>query len=185
MSDTANVRSAVLLLVAALVATSCSRESPGNVVALPMLLTVDDLGAGWEAADPGDVALLPGSIAPPCPFEVDIPDVTLAAADSMEFGNEERRLGVNHTVAELNGEADTAVEVLQTWATMDCSGSDFDQSAIDELPEGMVGFELTTQDGPFTQAVLVTIDGSTMSFVIVSGEGDDPVDIARRLAPRI
>lgn len=165
--------------------TSCSGASSSGDVELPALLTAEDLGAGWVAEDPGDVALLPGSIAPPCPFEVDIPDVEVAAADSMEFGNQARRLGVNHTVAELNGEVDTATEVLRTWAAMDCSGSDFDQASIDGLPDGMVGFELTAQEGPFAQAVLVTTDGSTVSFVIVSGDGDGPVDIARRLAPRI
>lgn len=176
----------MLTIAAGLIALAgCADQSAGDDATLPALFGVDDFGAGWFAEDPGDVPLAPASVAPPCPFEMAIPDVEVTVADSMEFGNDQRRLGINHTVAELNGEADTAAAVLQTWATMDCSESDFDQASIDGLPAGMLGVELTARTGAFSQAVLIDVDGSTMSFLIVSGDGDEPVEIARDLADRL
>ncbi len=148
-------------------------------------LGVEQLGNGWVASDPGAVALLPGTIAPPCPFEGEIPDVEVAAADSIEFGDESRGLGINHTVVELNDRADNAQAVLDTWATMDCSGSDADQRPVDGLPDGVFGVELDTIDSDFTQAVLVRVEGSTMSFLVVTGEGGGTIDLARDLAPLI
>ena len=125
------------------------------------------------------------TIAPPCPFEGEIPDVEVAAADSIEFGDESRGLGINHTVVELNDRADNAQAVLDTWATMDCSGSDADQRPVDGLPDGVFGVELDTIDSDFTQAVLVRVEGSTMSFLVVTGEGGGTIDLARDLAPLI
>ena len=155
--------------VAALAA--CSGASGGDQAELPPLLTVDQLGDGWVASDPGEVALLPGTVAPPCPFDGEIPDVELVAAESIEFGDEARQLGINHTVVALGGEPDSADAVLTTWATMDCSGSDADQRPVDGLPDGTYGVELDTIDSDFTQAVLVRVDGPTMSFLVVTGRG--------------
>ena len=152
---------------------------------LPPLLSVEQLGDGWVASDPGDVALLAGTVAPPCPFDGEIPDVEVAAADSIEFGDEARRLGINHTVVELNGDADAANAVLDTWVRMDCSGSDADRRPVDGLPEDVFGVELDTIDSEFTQAVLVRVDDSTMSFLVVTGEGDGTIELARELAPLI
>ena len=71
------------MLAGGLVAISaCSGASDDADNQLPPLLDVEQLGDGWVASDPGDVALLPGTIAPPCPFEGEIPDVEVAAADS-------------------------------------------------------------------------------------------------------
>jgi hypothetical protein len=68
---------------------------------------------------------------------------------------------------------------------MDCSGADADQRPVDGLPDGVFGVELDTIDSDFTQAVLVRVDGSTMSFLVVTGEGRETIDIARGLAPLI
>ena len=176
----------VLVAVGLVAISSCGGGSDGVDIALPPLLSVDDLGpGGWVASDPGEVALTPGAVAPPCPFTGDIPEVKVAAADSIEFGDVERGLGINHTVVELRGEADTAQAVLDTWATMDCTGSDADQRPVDGLPADVFGIELDTVDDPFTQAILVRVEGSTMSFLVVTGDGDTPIDVARRLAPLI
>jgi hypothetical protein len=164
---------------------ACSGASDGAEVQLPPLLSEDQLGDGWVASDPGAVALLPGTVAPPCPFDGDIPDVELVAAGSIELGDEARGLGINHTVVALGGDAGTAEAVLATWMTMDCSGSDADQRPVDGLPDGVFGVELDTIDSDFTQAVLVRVDGSTMSFLVVTGEGRGTIDIARGLAPLI
>lgn len=174
------------MLAGGLVAISaCSGASGDDDDQLPPLLSVGQLGDGWVASDPGDVALLPGTIAPPCPFEGEFPDVEVAAADSIEFGDESRGLGINHTVVELNGRADNGQAVLDTWATMDCSGSDADQRPVQDLPDGVFGVELDTIDSEFTQAVLVRVEGSTMSFLVVTGEGGATIDLARELAPLI
>ena len=174
------------MLAGGLVAISaCSGASGDADDQLPPLLDVEQLGDGWVASDPGDVALLPGTIAPPCPFEGEIPDVEVAAADSIEFGDESRGLGINHTVVELNGEAETAQAVLTTWVVMDCSGSDADQRPVEGLPDDVFGVELDTIESDFTQAVLVRVDGSTMSFLVVTGEGGGTIDLARDLAPLI
>ncbi len=146
--------------VAMVVVAACGGTSGGDTDgALPPLLSVEQLGEGWVASDPGDVALLPGTVAPPCPFEGEIPDVEVAAADSIEFGDEERQLGINHTVVELDGDAESAQAVLATWESMDCSGSDADQRPVEGLPDGVFGVELDTIDSDFTQAVLVRVDG--------------------------
>jgi hypothetical protein len=175
-----------LVLIAAVAAVgACGGASDRDVAELPPLLRVDQLGVGWVASDPGDVALLPGTVAPPCPFDGEIPDVELDAAESIEFGDETRGLGINHTVVALGGEADAAEAVLATWMTMDCSGSDADQRPVDGLPAGVFGVELDTIDSDFTQAVLVRVDGPTMSFLVVTGEGRGTIDIARELAPLI
>ena len=172
------------LAIAAMAAlAACGGDSGGDTAELPPLLSEDQLGNGWVASDPGDVALLPGSVAPPCPFDGEIPDVELEAADSIEFGDEARQLGINHTVVALGGEDDAARAVLATWMAMDCSGSDADQRPVDGLPDGVFGVELDTIDSDFTQAVLVRVDGSTMSFLVVTGEGEGTIDIARQLAP--
>ena len=174
------------LAIAAMAAlAACGGDSGGDTAELPPLLSEDQLGNGWVASDPGDVALLPGSVAPPCPFDGEIPDVELEAADSIEFGDEARQLGINHTVVALGGDGDPAQAVLATWMAMDCSGSDADQRPVDGLPDGVFGVELDTIDSDFTQAVLVRVDGSTMSFLVVTGEGEETIDIARDLAPLI
>ena len=178
-------RIALVLGGAILAFSACSGGSDGANDQLPPLLSVGQLGDGWVASDPGDVALLPGTIAPPCPFEGEIPDVEVAAADSIEFGDESRGLGINHTVVELNGEAETAQAVLTTWVVMDCSGSDADQRPVEGLPDDVFGVELDTIESDFTQAVLVRVDGSTMSFLVVTGEGGGTIDLARDLAPLI
>lgn len=152
---------------------------------LPVLLEVGQLGDGWQSSDPGDVALLPGTVAPPCPFDGEIPDVEVAAAESVEFGDEARRLGINHTVVALDGEPGSAEAVLATWEQMDCAGSDADQRPVEGLPDGVFGVELDTIDSDFTQAVLIRTDAATMSFLVVTGDGDTPIDLARELAPLI
>jgi hypothetical protein len=68
---------------------------------------------------------------------------------------------------------------------MDCSGSDADQRPVDGLPDGVFGVELDTIDSDFTQAVLIRVNGPTMSFLVVTGEGPGTIEIARQLAPLI
>jgi hypothetical protein len=172
-------------LVAATLAIGACGGTPDDRAdaVLPPLLSEEQLGDGWVASDPGDVALLPGTVAPPCPFEDDIPDVEIAAARSIEFGDEERQLGINHAVVELNGDADAARAVLDTWEAMDCDDSDADQRPVDGLPDDVFGTELDTIDSDFTQAVLIRVAGSTMSFLVITGEGDPTIDLARQLAP--
>ncbi len=174
---------AAIVVAAALVMGACSSDPDDTKNALPTLLSAEQLGDGWVESDPGDVVLLPGTVAPPCPFEGEIPDVEIAAADSVEFGDEARQLGINHTVVELNGDADAARAVLDTWATMDCSDSDADQRPVEGLPDDVFGVELDTIDSDFTQAVLIRVDGSMMSFLVVTGEGTPTIDLARELAP--
>jgi hypothetical protein len=176
---------ATFALLGAVVLLGCGTNSDERTDLLPPLLTIDALGDGWVASDPGDVALLPGTVAPPCPFAGSIPDVSLAAADSIEFGDEVRRLGINHTVVQLDGEDDTANAVLRTWETMDCSGSDAEQRPMTGLPDDVFGVELDTIDSDFTQTVLVRVDGSTMSFLVVTGFDSEVIDLTRRLAPLI
>ena len=176
-------RRLVIIVALALVAGCDGSPDPAGAE-LPPLLSEEQLGAGWVVSDPGDVALLPGTVAPPCPFPGDIPDVELAAAASLEFGDPQRQLGINHTVVELS-EADAAREVLDTWVTMDCSGSDADQRPVDGLPDGVFGVELDTIGSDFTQAVLVRVDGSTMSFLVVTGDGPATIELARELAALI
>jgi hypothetical protein len=173
----------VMLVVVA--ATACSGSPDDAATALPPFLTVEQLGEGWVASDPGEVALLPGSVAPPCPFEGAVPDVEIAAADAMEFGDEERQLGINHTVVELKGDAADAQAVLGTWEAMDCTDSDAIQRPVEDLPDGVFGVELDTIDSDFTQTVLVRVDGPTMSFLVVTGYGDVVVDLTQELAPLI
>lgn len=163
---------------------ACGGGSNRSDGVLPPLLDVEQLGEGWVASDPGDVALLPGTVAPPCPFDGKIPDIEVAAADSIELGDEERRLGVNHTVVELSDD-DGAQAVLDTWEAMDCTASDAVQRPVDGLPDDVFGVELDTIDSDFTQTVLVRIDGSTLSFLVVTGEGDQVLDVTRELAPLI
>ena len=176
---------ATIVLAAMCAVGACGGSSDEADATLPPVLSVQQLGEGWVASDPGEVALLPGTVAPPCPFEGEIPDVEVAAADAMEFGDEERRLGVNHTVVELNGDADAARAVLATWESMDCSDSDATQRPVVGLPDDVFGVELDTIDSDFTQAVLVRVDGPTMSFLVVTGGGDATIDLARELAPLI
>jgi hypothetical protein len=176
---------AVTVSIIAMTVGACGGTSDDAGIALPPLLSVEQLGDGWVASDPGDVALLPGTVAPPCPFDGDIPNVELAAADSIEFGDEERQLGINHTVVELNGDANSAGAVLATWRAMDCSDSDAIQRPVDGVPDDVFGVELDTIDSDFTQAVLVRVDGSTMSFVVVTGDGEVTIDLARELAALI
>ncbi len=179
------VSAGLAIVAASVLAVGCDGSPDSGGAELPPLLSEEQLGDGWVASDPGDVALLPGTVAPPCPFDGEIPVVELAAADSIEFGDEQRQLGINHTVVELSSEPDTAQAVLDTWATMDCSGSDADQRPVDGLPDSVFGVELDTIDSDFTQAVLVRVDGATMSFLVVTGNGDEVIDIARELAPLI
>ena len=174
-----------LVVFAATAVTACAGATADRAADLPPLLDVDQLGNGWVASDPGDVALLPGTVAPPCPFDGEIPDVEVAAADSMEFGDQQRGLGINHTVVAVGGDAEMADAVLATWSSMDCSGSDAVQRPVDGLPDGVFGVELDTVDSDFTQAVLIRVEGPTMSFLVVTGEGDVTIDVARRLAPLI
>jgi len=174
----------VVATTLALVACGGGADDRADAV-LPPLLSEEQLGDGWVASDPGDVALMPGTVAPPCPFEGEIPDIDVVATGSIEFGDETRGLGVNHTVVELNGDTDAARAVLSTWESMDCSDSDADQRPVEGLPDDVFGVELDTIDSDFTQAVLVRVDGSTMSFLVVTGEGDTTIDVARELAPLI
>jgi len=177
---------ATIVVAATLALGACRGGSDDRADAvLPPLLGEEQLGDDWVASDPGDVALLPGTVAPPCPFEGEIPDVDVVAAGSIEFGDETRRLGINHTVVVLGGGADAARAVLATWESMDCSDSDADQRPVEGLPDDVFGVELDTIDSDFTQAVLVRVDGSTMSFLVVTGEGDTTIDVARGLAPLI
>ena len=171
--------------VALLVAAACDDTSENSEAALPPLLTEAQLGDGWAPSDPGEVELLPGSVAPPCPFDGEIPDIELAAADSIEFGDEARQLGINHTVVELSGDADGARAVLGTWEAMDCSDSDAEQRPVAGLPAGLFGVELDTVDSEFTQTVLVRVVGSALSFLVVTGYGEVVIDTTRDLAPLI
>ena len=176
-------RIASVAVAAATALAACGgNDGPSATEALPPLLTEAQLGAGWTASDPGEVALLPGSVAPPCPFEGEIPDVEVAVADSIEFGDEARQLGINHTVVELNGDTDDALAVLRTWEVMDCSDSDAEQRPVAGLPDGIFGVELDTVGSDFTQTVLVRVDGSAMSFLVVTGNGELVLDVTRDLA---
>jgi len=170
--------------LAAVALVGCGAQSDERDASLPSLLTAGQLGEGWVASDPGDVPLLPGTVAPPCPFEGDIPDVEVVAADSIEIGDEARQLGLNHTVVDLDG-ADMATAVLDTWATMDCSDSDAEQRPVTGLPDDVFGVELDTVDSDFTQTVLVRVEGSAMSFLVVTGYGAEVIELTQRLAPLI
>ncbi len=170
---------------AAAALAACGGDDRSNAQALPPLLTEAQLGTGWAASDPGEVALLPGSIAPPCPFDGEIPDIEVTAAESIEFGDEGRQLGINHTVVDLNGDTADALAVLETWERMDCSDSDAEQRPVAGLPDGVFGVELDTVDSDFTQTVLVRVEGSAMSFLVVTGDGDVVLDVTRSLAPLI
>jgi hypothetical protein len=171
-----------LVVVGVTVGAACGGDSSTRAdVTLPPLLNEEQLGGGWVASDPGDMALLPGSVAPPCPFEGPIPDVEVTAAGSIEFGDESRGLGINHTVVGLDSAA-TARAVLDTWEAMDCTDSDAIQRPVDGLPDDVFGAELDTVGSDFTQTVLVRLDGATMSFLIVTGEGDQVLDVTRELA---
>jgi hypothetical protein len=173
-------------VAAAVALAACGGDGePSETEVLPPLLTEAQLGTGWTASDPGQVALLPGSVAPPCPFEGEIPDIEVAAAESVEFGDEARQLGINHTVVELNGDPGDALAVLETWKAMDCSDSDAEQRPVAGLPDGIFGVELDTVDSAFTQTVLVRVDGSAMSFLVVTGDGEVVLDVTRDLAPLI
>ena len=178
-------RTALVAVAAALALASCGGDDTSSAEVLPPLLTEAQLGTGWVPSDPGDVALLPGSVAPPCPFDGEIPDIEVAAADSIEFGDEARQLGINHTVVELNGDAGDALAVLETWEAMDCSDSDAEQRPVTGLPDDIFGVELDTVDSDFTQTVLVRVDGSAMSFLVVTGAGEMVLDVTRDLAPLI
>jgi len=177
-----------------LACSACAGRTGGDDATLPPLLDIEALGDQWVASDPGPVALLPATVAPPCPFTGPIPAVELVAADSVEFGDLDRRLGINHTVVALDSEAARASEILATWTTMDCTGSDAVQRPVAELPDGVVGIELDTIESDssesdssddFTQAIIIRADRTTMSFLVVTGYGADPVELARRLAPLI
>ena len=173
------------LVVLALVAlVGCGTGSDERAELLPPLLTADRLGDSWVASDPGEVPLLPGTVAPPCPFDGEIPDVEVVAADSIEIGDEARQLGLNHTVVGLD-DSDMATAVLETWATMDCSDSDAEQRPVTGLPDGVFGVELDTVDSDFTQTVLVRVEGPAMSFLVVTGDGAEVIELTRRLAPLI
>lgn len=172
----------------AIVALAGCGDASSIDVALPTLLTLDDLGGsneGWRAEEPGPVPLLPGSVAPPCPFDLDVPDIEVTAADSVEFGNDERGLGVNHTVVALDGMIDPAAAVQQTWEAMNCSDSDFQQSPVDALASGIVRIQLSSRSGPFSQVILIDANTSVMSFVIVSGDNDAPLELATAIADRL
>jgi hypothetical protein len=174
------------IVATALTVGACSGSANDQPdTAMAPLLSEAQLGSGWVASDPGEVALSPATVAPPCPFEGAIPDVEIVAADSIEFGDEQRQLGINHTVIELAGTSDSAQAVLDTWVSMDCSSSDADQRPITGLENDVFGVELDTIASDFTQAVLIRIDGSTMSFLVVSGASDVTIDVARELAPLI
>lgn len=175
----------VALMVALVAVGACSSSSDGDGAELPALLRIDQLGDGWVASDPGEVMLVPGAVAPPCPFEGEIPDIELDAAESIEYGDEARGIGINHTVVALRDGGDGALAVLDTWRAMDCSDSDAEQRVVEGLPEGMFGVELDTIDSEFTQAVLIRADGPTMSFLVVTGSGRETIDVARELAPLI
>lgn len=166
------------------IVVACAGGDEGDAVDLPPLLMADDLGAGWIASEAAPVPLTPAAVAPPCPFSVDIPEIVVAAADSTELSNEREAIGIVHTVVELDGDLadDDADAVVRTWATMDCSASDFDQSPVAGLPGDVVGVRLSAREGTLTQVVVVRADGPTMSFLVVSGDGDAPVEIARELA---
>ncbi len=174
---------AVAVVVATIAIAACGGAANDTDAMLPTLLEVEQLGDGWVASDPGDVALLPGTVAPPCPFEGEIPDIDIVAADSVEFGDVSRGIGINHTVVALSADAPEAV--LTTWEQMDCTGSDADQRLVTGLPADVFGVELDTVDSDFTQAVLIRVDDTTMSFLVVTGDGEATIDIARDLAPLI
>lgn len=176
---------AMAVVVATITIAACGGATNDTDAVLPPLLEVEQLGDGWVASDPGDVALLPGTVAPPCPFEGEIPDIDIVAADSVEFGDESRGIGINHTVVALSADADTPEAVLATWEQMDCTGSDADQRLVIGLPADVFGVELDTVDSDFTQAVLIRVDGPTMSFLVVTGDGEATIDVARDLAPLI
>lgn len=124
-------------------------------------------------------------MASPCPFEGEIPDIEVAAADAIEFGAEGCQLGINHTVVEMNGDTDAARAVLSTWESMDCSDSDATQRPVEGPPDDVFGVEVDTIDSDFTQAVLVQVDGSTMSFLVVTVEGGTTTDVAREFVSLI
>lgn len=151
------------------------------------LLDGVELGAGWVEVPARRINPFPESIEPPCPSDPEMPFVDVDEVAEAEIENAERRMDVNHTVAtfegEPGGEAEAqAAEVQAAWVRMDCSESDFTQTALEDLPPGVDGIRLTATEGRLNQVLLLRHGDVEVAFLIVSGDDDDPVDLARRLA---
>ncbi len=151
------------------------------------LITADLLGAGWAAIDTPQPLATKASLDPPCPVELGAVDFVVDAIAAVEIGNVAERIGLNHTVAELSGDPSAPMIVRDAWAAMDCHGADFDVADfdvadVDGVADGVVGVQFTARSGPLVQVALVRATGDQVAYLVVSGEGGAPLDVARELA---
>lgn len=177
------------LVATALVVACGSDGDPGSgpdgdqaELTVQQLLDGVDLGDGWTTAAPRQINPFPESIMPPCPTDPDMPFVDVADVVESEIENEGRRLGINLTVVTFEGEPGESAAVQAAWERMDCGGSDFTQSTLDGLPAGVAGIGLASREGSLNQVILLRRSSDDLAFLIVSGDDDDPLDVARQLA---
>ena len=180
------LRSAALAALA-VVAVGCNsgERSESNAAAERVtgrLLSVDQLGEGWVATDAPQPLAIKASLDPPCPVDVGAVDFVVDAIATVEIGNEAERVGFNHTVAELSGDPSAPAVVRDAWAVMDCDGADFEVTEFGGVPDGVVAVQFTARSGPLVQVALIRADGDQVAYLIVSGDGDAPIEVARELA---
>lgn len=177
----------VALASLAVVAAGCNSAERSESAAAEervtrRLLSVDQLGAGWVATDAPQPLAIKASLDPPCPVDVDGIDFAVDAIATVEIGNETERVGVNHTVAELSGDPSAPAVVRDAWTIMDCDGADFEVTDFSGVPDGVVAVQFTARSGPLVQVALVRADGDQVAYLIVSGDGEAPIELARELA---
>ena len=177
---------AVCSFVAWVLLVGCGTDSGGDgdrtEPTVEQLLDGVDLGDGWASVAPRQISPFPEAIRPPCPTDPDMPFVDVAEVIESEIENEQRRMGINLTVATFEGAAGESVAVQAAWERMDCQGSNFTQSTLDGLPAGVGGIRLAAQEGSLNQVILLRSSPDDVAFLIVSGDDDDPVEVARQLA---
>ena len=173
---------ATLIVVAAACSGTTDELAAAQERVSERLLSVDGLGEGWTATDAPQPLATKASLDPPCPIETGRIDFTVDAIATVEIGNEAERVGFNHTVAELSGDPAAPALVRDAWTTMDCEGADFDVTGFGGVPDGVVGVQFTARSGPLVQVALIRADGDQVRYLIVSGDGEASIDLARELA---
>ena len=146
------------------------------------LLSVDQFGDGWVDAEAPQPLATKASLDPPCPVDIGPVDFAVDAIAAAELGNEGERVGFSHTVAELSGDPSAPSLVRDAWVVMDCDGADFEVTDFIGLPDGVVGVQFTARSGPLVQVALIRADGDEVAYLIVSGDGDAPIELAQELA---
>lgn len=172
---------ALMSLLAACGSDARPVAEPSDATVLDLLDGVD-LGPGWVEVAAREITPFAESIEPPCPAEPEMPFVDVDDVVESEIENVDRRMDVNLTVATFEGQPGEAAEVQAAWERMDCSTSNFSQSALDGLPAGVAGIHLASKEGSLNQVLLLSHTADDVALLIVSGDDDDPVDVARQLA---